>query len=60
MPPMTHAGMHPGPQAQGMPPAGYAGMYANSLNSLSILNASQAKVCPINTLYLFLKACHQC
>lgn len=26
MPPMTQAGMHPGPHAQGMPPAGYAGM----------------------------------
>uniref|UniRef100_A0A673N504 BUB3-interacting and GLEBS motif-containing protein ZNF207-like n=1 Tax=Sinocyclocheilus rhinocerous TaxID=307959 RepID=A0A673N504_9TELE len=26
MPPMTQAGMHPGPQAQGMPRAGYAGM----------------------------------
>ncbi|XP_050968863.1 BUB3-interacting and GLEBS motif-containing protein ZNF207b isoform X2 [Labeo rohita] len=26
MPPMTQAGMHPGPQAQGMPPTGYGGM----------------------------------
>ncbi len=60
MPPMTQAGMHPGPQAQGMPPAGYAGVYANSLNSLSSLNTSKAKVCPINTSYLFLKACHRC
>lgn len=42
MPPMTQPGIHPGAQAQGMPHAGYAGVYASSIQS-----TAKTKECPI-------------
>lgn len=35
MPPMTQTGIHPGPQAHGMPSAGYAGVYTSILLSVA-------------------------